>query len=87
LLTGTNDIEIVNDGLEELLNVIAIFDRNSIPTIHKLLRHDVDKSNYLIKHSEYPEVMIKESDQFLNLNDQVSYNKACKLLKDHPPVK
>ncbi len=86
-LTSMDDIVIAKDDLGNIHNLCGIFHKNIVPTIHMLLQRNVHKINFLIKHSKYHEVLIEKSDQFLNLNDQVNYEKACRLLKAQPPVK
>ena len=75
-------ITIAKDSDNNTHNLCGVFSRDILPTIQEMIKQDIHKINYMIKNSKnYQEIVFENSEQFLNINTQESYEKAKTLLK------
>jgi len=71
------DITIAKDTDGNIHSLCGVFNRSILPLIEKLLDEDIHKINYMIKKTaNFEEVLIQNSQQFLNLNTQTTYKEA-----------
>ena len=75
-------ITIAKDKENNTHNLCGVFSRDIIPTIQEMLKQDIHKINYMIKHSKnYQEIVFDNCEQFLNINTKESYQEAKNALK------
>jgi molybdopterin-guanine dinucleotide biosynthesis protein A len=75
-------ITIAKDKDNNTHNLCGVFSRDVLPTIQEMIKKDIHKINYMIKNSKnYQEIVFANSEQFLNINTQESYQEAKTLLK------
>ena len=75
-------ITIAKDKNNNTHNLCGVFSKDILPTVQEMLQKDIHKINYMIKNSKnYQEIVFEDSEQFLNINTQETYQKAKTLLK------
>lgn len=84
LIKSSDDfsITIAKDSQNNVHNLCGVFSKDILPTIEEMLEKDIHKINYMIKNSKnFQEIVFQNSEQFLNINTQETYQKAKTLLK------
>jgi molybdopterin-guanine dinucleotide biosynthesis protein A len=76
LIDNSLNYEIVVPKTEKVHNLCAVFDKSSLLFIEKMLSEDIHKVGYLLKNCDTKIIKFYDEDEFLNLNDKITYNKA-----------
>jgi len=84
LIRNSSDfsITIAKDSDNNTHNLCGVFSRDILPTIQEMLQRDIHKINYMIKNiKNSQEIVFDNSEQFLNINTQETYQEAKNALK------
>ncbi|WP_198304307.1 molybdenum cofactor guanylyltransferase MobA [Arcobacter vandammei] len=61
-------------------NLCGVFKKSCLENIKQMIENNIHKINYLIKNSNFKELEFLNEDEFLNINNQLEYEKAIKII-------
>ncbi len=73
-------ILVAKDSKDNRHTLCGVFKNTVLKDIERSLSDDIHKINHLLKSSGFKELKFENSDEFLNLNTPLEYDKALKLL-------